>query len=224
MDTPASALSDLRVLDLTDLRGALCAKLMGDMGADVIKIESPDGDPTRDIGPFLDASPDRSLLYWFYNTSKRGVTLDVHKPAGQALFKRLVTNVDVVIESFPPGTLDRLGLGYDALTRLNPQLVLTSITPFGQSGPYADYKSSDTVAEALGGMVYVNGFPDEPPLRGLGLQAYHSAAFFGAIGTMSALWARDCHRPGSVGRYQPARSRGRCGRARVAVLPPGFRR
>ena len=75
--------------------------------------------------------------------------------------------------------------------------MLTSITPFGQRGPYADYKSSDTVAEALGGMVYVNGFPDEPPLRGLGLQAYHSAAFFGAIGTMSALWARD-----AIGRGQ----------------------
>ncbi len=199
MDTPASALSDLRVLDLTDLKGALCAKLMGDMGADVIKVEPPDGDPTRDIGPFLDANQAnrRSLLYCFYNTSKRGITLDVHKPAGHALFQRLVTNVDVVIESFPPGSLDKLGLGYEVLARLNPRLVLTSITPFGQSGPYADYKSSDTVAEALGGMMYINGFPDEPPLRGLGLQAYHSAAFFGAIGTMSALWARD-----SIGRGQ----------------------
>ncbi len=192
-DTPASALSDLRVLDLTDLKGALCAKLMGDMGADVVKIEPPDGDPTRHIGPFLGTRQDGrpSLLYCFYNTSKRGVTLDIRRPAGQALFKRLATHVDVVLESFPPGTLDTLGLGYDVLAGLNPRLVLTSITPFGQSGPYANYKSSDTVAEALGGMVYVNGFPDEPPLRGLGLQAYHSAAFFGAIGTMSALWARD---------------------------------
>ena len=89
-DTPASALSDLRVLDLTDLKGAMGAKLMGDMGADVIKIEPPGGDPTRKIGPFLDARPghERSLLYWFYNTSKRGLTLDLHTPAGQALFKR----------------------------------------------------------------------------------------------------------------------------------------
>lgn len=199
IDTPASALSDLRVLDLTDLKGALCAKLMGDMGADVVKIEPPNGDPTRHIGPFLDAGQDGrpSLLYCFYNTSKRGVTLDIHRPAGQALFKRLVPHVDVVVESFPPGTLDALGLGYDILAGLNPRLVLTSITPFGQSGPYATYKSSDTVAEALGGMVYVNGFPDEPPLRGLGLQAYHSTAFFGAIGTMCALWARD-----AIGRGQ----------------------
>lgn len=189
----ASALSDLRVLDLTDITGALCAKLMGDMGADVVKIEPPVGDSMRDIGPFLDGTPhrERSLLYWFYNTSKRGITLDLHKPAGQELFKQLAKNVDVVIESFAPGTLDNLGLGYEELKRLNSQLVLTSITSFGQTGPYKDYKTSDTVAEALGGMVYINGFPDEPPLRGFGLQAYHSAAFFAAIGTMSALWARD---------------------------------
>lgn len=193
MNDPAAALSDLRVLDLTDIKGALCAKLMGDMGADVIKIEPPTGDPMRAIGPFLDGTPhpERSLLYWFYNTSKRGITLDLHQPAGQELFKQLVKSADVVIESCALGILDTLGLGYEALKRLNPHLVLTSVTPFGQTGPYKDYKTSDTVAEALGGMVYVNGFPDEPPLRGLGLQAYHSAAFFAAIGTMSALWARD---------------------------------
>ncbi len=193
MNDPASALSDLRVLDLTDLKGALCAKLMGDMGADVIKIEPPSGDAMRDIGPFLDGPPhrERSLLYWFYNTSKRGMTLDLNQLAGQELFKQLAANVDVVIESSTPGTWADLGLSYEELKRLNPGLVLTSITPFGQTGPYKDYKTSDTVAEALGGMVYVNGFPDEPPLRGFGLQAYHSAAFFAAIGTMSALWARD---------------------------------
>ena len=192
-DSISSALSDLRVLDLTDIKGALCAKLFGDMGADVIKIEPPSGDSMRTIGPFLDNTPhqDRSLLYWFYNTSKRGVTLDLQKPAGQELFKQLVTTVDVVIESFAPGTREKWGLGYETLKRLNPKLVLTSITPFGQTGPYRDYKSSDTVAEALGGMIYTNGFPEDAPLRALGLQAYHSASFFAAIGTMSALWARD---------------------------------
>ncbi len=192
-NVPPTALSDLRILDLTDIKGALCAKLFGDMGADVIKIEPPGGDAMRSIGPFLDHTPhhDRSLLYWFYNTSKRGVTLDLQKPGGQELFKQLVTTVDVVIESFAPGTLEKLDLGYEKLKRLNPQLVLTSITPFGQTGPYRDYKSSDTVAEALGGMIYTNGFPDDAPLQALGLQAYHSASFFAAIGTMSALWARD---------------------------------
>jgi crotonobetainyl-CoA:carnitine CoA-transferase CaiB-like acyl-CoA transferase len=189
----ATALSDLRVLDLTDLKGALCAKLFGDMGADVIKIEPPDGDATRTIGPFLNHQPhrDRSLLFWFYNTSKRGVTLDLYKPEGQALFKQLAAKVNVIVESFAPGTMENLGLGYETLKHLNPELVLTSIAPFGQTGPYRDYKSSDTVAEALGGMIYTNGFPDDAPLRALGLQAYHSASFFAAIGTMSALWARD---------------------------------
>ncbi|MBI3300628.1 MAG: CoA transferase [Deltaproteobacteria bacterium] len=192
-DTTPAALSDLRILDLTDLKGALCAKLLGDMGADVIKIEPPGGDPMRDIGPFLDGKPhrDRSLLFWFYNTSKRGITLDLHKPAGREIFKQLAARADVIVESFTPGTLANLGLGYDDLKRLNPKLVLTSLSPFGQTGPYRDYRASDTVAEALGGMVYVNGAPDEPPLRALGLQAYHSTSFFAAIGTMSALWARD---------------------------------
>jgi benzylsuccinate CoA-transferase BbsE subunit len=192
-NTPSSTLSDLRVLDLTDIKGALCAKLLGDMGADVIKIELPSGDAMRTIGPFLDGKPhrDRSLLYWFYNTSKRGVTLNLEHHEGRQLLKQLVTKADVMVESFAPGTLEGWDLGYEQLKRLNPQLVLTSITPFGQTGPYRDYASSDTVAEALGGMIYTNGFSDDAPLRALGLQAYHSASFFAAIGTMSALWTRD---------------------------------
>lgn len=192
-NTQPSALTGLRVLDLTDLTGALCAKLLGDMGADVLKIEPPGGDATRAVGPFLDKTPhrDRSLLFWFYNTSKRGLTLDLSQSAGQALFKQLVAKVDVVVESFTPGRLERWGLGYQTLKSINPQLVLTSITPFGQTGPYREYRGSDMVAEALGGMMYVNGAPDEAPLGALGLQAYHSASFFAAINTMSALWARD---------------------------------
>jgi crotonobetainyl-CoA:carnitine CoA-transferase CaiB-like acyl-CoA transferase len=116
--TPA-ALANLRVLDLTDLKGALCAKLLGDMGADVIKLEPPDGDAMRSIGPFLDGKPhrDRSLLFWFYNTSKRGITLDLSQTTGQDVFKQLVAKVDVIVESFAPGTLTQLGLGYEALKR-----------------------------------------------------------------------------------------------------------
>ena len=206
-----TALSGLRILDLTDLKGALCAKLFGDMGADVIKIEPPQGDTSRRIGPFLDGQPhrrgnesstrhemldtlplsDRSLLFWFYNTSKRGISLDLNQPAGQELLKQLVAKADVLVESAAPGTLARLGLGYDELKQTNPNLVFTSITPFGQTGPYKDYRSSDLVAEALGGMIWTNGFPDEPPLHALGLQAYHSASFFAAIGTLLALLARD---------------------------------
>ncbi len=188
-----TALAGLRILDLTDLKGAMCAKLFGDMGADVIKIEPPAGDATRRIGPFLDDQPhpERSLLFWFYNTSKRGITLDLNQPAGQELAKQLAAKADVLVESAAPGTLAQLGLGYDELKQINPNLVLTSITPFGQTGPYRSYRSSDMVAEALGGMIWTNGFPDEPPLHAMGLQAYHSAAFFAAIGTLLALLTRD---------------------------------
>ncbi len=188
-----TALAGLRILDLTDLKGALCAKLFGDMGADVIKIEPPDGDAMRRIGPFLDGKPhrDRSLLFWFYNTSKRGITLDLNQKAGQELLEQLVAKTDILVESAAPGTLAQLGLGYADLKQVQPNLVFTSITPFGQTGPYKEYRSSDMVAEALGGMLWTNGFPDEPPLQGMGLQAYHSASFFAAIGTLSALWARD---------------------------------
>ena len=206
-----TALAGLRILDLTDLKGAMCAKLFGDMGADVIKVEPPEGDATRRIGPFLDGQPhrrgnvsstrhetpdtsllsERSLLFWFYNTSKRGITLDLNQPAGQELAKQLAAQADVLVESAAPGTLARLGLGYDELKQLNPNLVLTSITPFGQTGPYRAYRSSDMVAEALGGMIWTNGFPNEPPLHAMGLQAYHSASFFAAIGTLSALLTRD---------------------------------
>ena len=206
-----TALAGLRILDLTDLKGAMCAKLFGDMGADVIKIEPPEGDATRRIDPFLDGQPhrrgnvsstrhetldtsplsERSLLFWFYNTSKRGITLDLNQPAGQELAKQLAAQADVLVESAAPGTLARLGLGYDELKQLNPNLVLTSITPFGQTGPYRAYRSSDMVAEALGGMIWTNGFPDEPPLHAMGLQAYHSASFFAAIGTLLALLTRD---------------------------------
>ena len=188
-----TALAGLRILDLTDLKGAMCTKLFGDMGADVIKIEPPGGDAARRIGPFLDHKPhpERSLLFWFYNTSKRGVTLDLNQRAGRELAQQLAAKADVLVESAAPGTLARLGLGYDELKQLNPNLVFTSITPFGQTGPYADYRSSDMVAEALGGMIWTNGFPDEPPLHALGLQAYHSASFFAAIGTLLALLTRD---------------------------------
>ena len=188
-----TALSGLRVLDLTDVKGALCAKLFGDMGADVVKVEPPGGDPTRYIGPYLGDSlnPDRSLLFWFYNTSKRGVTLDIEQQAGRALLKRLMKTSDILIESFAPGVLDRFGLGYEETRKTNPSLIYTSITPFGHSGPYKAYESCEIVAEALGGMMFTNGFQEDPPLQAMGLQAYHSTAFFAAIGIMSALWARE---------------------------------
>ncbi len=187
------ALSGLRVLDLANQRAALCGRLLADMGADVIKVEPPQGEFSRRIGPFVDDKPhpDRSLFYWYYNLNKRCVTLDLAHPTANELLKRLVCSSDVLIESFPPGYLDRLGLGWSTLHRLNPALVLCSVTPFGQSGPWRDFEADDTVLTALGGMTYVNGYPNEAPVRPFGLQAYHSGAFYAAIAIMCALFARE---------------------------------
>jgi len=187
------ALDGLRVLDLSGHRAQLCGRLLADMGADVIKIEPPHGDDARRIGPFLDDVPhrDRSLFFWFYNLNKRSLTLDLNDSRGSAIALQLARSADVVIESFPRGTLDKMGLGWETLHRENPALVLCSITPFGQTGPYRDFNADDTVLTAMGGMLYVNGFPNRAPVRPLGLQAYHSASYFGAISVMLALLARD---------------------------------
>jgi len=129
------SLGPRRVLELADESGSYCGKLLADMGADVIKIERPGGDSTRQIPPLLPDRPQRdaSLFFLYMNTSKRGVTLDIARPEGRALFKRLAGTADLVIETFPPGYLDELGLGYADLKRQNPGLVLTSITGFGQT-------------------------------------------------------------------------------------------
>ena len=187
------ALSGLRVLDLTDHRAQLCARLLADMGADVIKVEHPGGDPARRIGPFVDGlpHPDRSLFFWFYNLNKRSMSLDLVHRRGAGILRALARSADVVVESFAPGILAKLGLGWDELHRENPALVLCSIAPFGQTGPWRDFEADDTVLTALGGMLYVNGYPGRAPVRPLGLQAYHSAAYYGAIATMCALIARD---------------------------------
>jgi crotonobetainyl-CoA:carnitine CoA-transferase CaiB-like acyl-CoA transferase len=183
----------LRVLDLSTHRAHLCARLLADMGADVIKVEPPAGDEGRRIGPFYKDLPhhDRSLFFWFYNLNKRSLTLDLAHPRGRDLALALARSADVVIESFAPGEIANLGLGWDALHRANPALILLSIAPFGQTGPYRDFVADDTVITAMAGMLYVNGSPGRPPVRPLGLQAYHSSAYYGAIATMTALLARD---------------------------------
>ncbi len=163
------------------------------MGADVIKVEPPSGDEARRIGPFVDDLPhrDRSLFFWFYNLNKRSFTLDLQHPRGAELLLRIARGADLVIESFAPGTMSSMGLGWDALHAANPALILLSIAPFGQDGPYRDFEADDTVLAALGGMLYVNGWPGNAPVRPWGLQAYHSSAYYAAIATMCALFARD---------------------------------
>ena len=134
----ARLLAPYRVLDLTDGNGWLCGRILGDLGADVVKIEPAGGDPGRRIGPFCGGGPRpaESLAWMAYNANKRGITLNLEAPAGQDLLRRLVHRADFLIESFAPGYLDGRGVGYRELRKISPRLVFTSITPFGQTGPY----------------------------------------------------------------------------------------
>ena len=159
---PAGALSGLRVLELSGHEADFCGKLMADMGADFIKIEPPGGEVSRFKGPFYNDTPNRngSLWFWHYNTSKRGITLDLETSDGQSLMKRLVPSADILLESHRPGYLPGLGLGYGDLSGLNPGLIMCSLTHFGQSGPWRDFKPSDMVHMAGGGQMASCGYDD----------------------------------------------------------------
>ncbi len=181
-------LSPYRVLDLTTERGLLCGQLLGDMGADVIKIESPGGASARRLGPFYQdrPAPDSSLYWWAYNRNKRSVTLDITQAEGQALFHRLAARADFLIESENPGVLAQYGLGYDDLAILNPALVYVSITPFGQTGPKATYADSDLIILAASGPLMLTGDNDRPPLRVSVPQAYLHASAEAAVAVLVA--------------------------------------
>lgn len=181
-------LAPFRVLDLADELGFLCGKTLGDLGADVIKIERPGGDPSRSIGPFYRDEPDpEKSLYWFgFNNNKRGITLNLESDRGRELFLKLVGTADFVIESFKPGHLNRLGLGFDALRRSNARLILTSITPFGQTGPYSRFKASDIEIMAMSGCMSLTGDPDRPPLRVSFPQSYSWTGAYAAVGALTA--------------------------------------
>ncbi len=188
-----SALEGLRVLDLAGPMGAYCGKLFAGLGADVIRVEPPDGDVTRTLPPFYQDQPgvERSLFFWHFNVNKRGVTLDFDKPGGQDLFRRLAATADVVIETFHPGYLASIGLGYDNLDKINPRLVLTSITPFGQTGPFKDYVGEELVGQASGGLLWMCGWPDRRPVMMGGGPAMHQASAEGAAGALIALEFRE---------------------------------
>lgn len=187
-----NVLRSYRVLDLAEEMGVYCGKVFGDFGADVIKVEPPGGASCRRIGPFyhdtLDAN--KSLFFWAFNTSKRGITLDITKADGKEIFKELVKQADVVVETFPPGYMDKLGLGYEVLSQINPGLVMTAVTPFGQSGPYKDYKGCDLIAQA-GAHIWFAGDHDRPPVRPTFESAHPQAGILAAVGTLAALYYRD---------------------------------
>ena len=179
-------LTGCRALDLTDEKGFVCGKILGALGVDVIKVEKPGGDQARNIPPFFHDIPDpEKSLYWMaFNTDKRGITLNIETEEGQRLFRRLAEKADFVIESFPPGYLDKLGLGYEALRLVNPRIIVTSITPFGQTGPYSHYKGCELVASAMSGVLDNTGDSDRPPVKEAIDSTYFQAGAAAALGTM----------------------------------------
>lgn len=183
-------LSDLRILDLSQyVSGPYCTKLLADFGAEVIKIESPNGgDISRRCGPFPGDVPDpeQSGLFLHLNTNKKSITLDLRTEAGDKLFKQLLSKTDVLVENSGPGAMD-----YESLQDLNPSLILTSISYFGQDGPYCDWRGADIVAQALGGIMKLTGLPDREPLKIAGPQAEYQAGLNAAVATMTALYLRD---------------------------------
>ena len=195
--TLPGALDGLRVLEICDEKGQFCGKLMADNGADLIKIEPPGGEACRSFGPFLDDVPhrERSLSFWHYNTSKRGITLNLETSQGQELFKQLAATADIVLESRKPGYLESLGLGYDVLSADNPGLIMCSLTPYGQTGPWRDYITSDITQMAGGGQMASSGYdeidvPNAPPIAPGGGNSWHIGAHYAYIGLMAALYYR----------------------------------
>ncbi|MBI4299159.1 MAG: CoA transferase [Chloroflexi bacterium] len=187
-----AALGHLRVVELAGPMGQHCGKLMADMGADVIKVEPPEGDFARSVGPFFrgEPHPEGSLYFLNFNTNKRSITLDLKSEADRDVLKRLAATADVLTESFQPGYLDSLGLGYDDLRRINPGLVMTSITVFGQTGPYKDFVGTDLVAQAMGGLMYIQGDDTKPPCAATAEQGYQLASTHAAYATLAALQYR----------------------------------
>jgi benzylsuccinate CoA-transferase BbsE subunit len=177
-----------RALDLTDEKGFLCGKILADLGVDVVKVEKPGGDPSRNLGPFWhdEADPEKSLYWFAYNSGKRGITLDIETNGGKQIFSELVKTADFVIESFQPGYLDNLGLGYSWLSSLKKDIILTSITPFGQTGPYSRYQACDLTVMGMAGLLFLTGDSDRPPVNISVPQACLHAGADAAVGSMIA--------------------------------------
>lgn len=188
-----TALGDIRVLDLTGPMGGYCTKLLADLGADVVMIEPPEGHPARRIGPFFhdEVHPEKSLYFFHFNANKRSVTLNLETVDGRDMLKKLVKTADLLVETYKPGYLDSIGLGYAALKEINPRLILVSLTGFGQTGPYKDFNACDIVGLATSGVLDSVGFPEDPPTSLACSQAYHMTSTYAAIGVLMALYNRD---------------------------------
>lgn len=197
------ALQGVKVIDMSGLAGQYCGKMFSDLGADVILIEPIRGSSVRCEGPFLDDKVhiEYSLPFAYFNAGKKSVCLDLDQPEGQRILRELVKRSDLLIESERPGTMAARGLDYASLASIAPQLVMTSITPFGQDGPYAHYESEDIVALALGGLLYLGGYPDSPPIAAHGNLAYLAAAQFASVASMTALLSVELAAGDRLGRH-----------------------
>jgi crotonobetainyl-CoA:carnitine CoA-transferase CaiB-like acyl-CoA transferase len=191
----SQALASIRVLDLTQyIAGPFCTKLMADFGAEVIKVEPPGaGDVSRGYGPFKYGLPDReaSGLYLYCNTNKKSITLDIETDTGREIARRLASQVDVVVESFPPGRMAALGLGYEALSASNPRLVMLSISMFGQDGPWRDWKADEVNLHAISGLMSITGDPDREPLKNGGHQALYNTGINAFTAVTVAIYAQQ---------------------------------
>ena len=185
-------LKGIQVLDLADEKASFCSKLLADLGARVIKMEKPGGDPSREIEPFVGDSPrpEGSLSFFCNNTNKIGITLNLDHENGKKIFLKLLEKSDVLVETFP-GYLKQKGLGFDVLHLENIRLIHVSVTGFGENSPRSQYKSCDLIASAVGGQMYVSGSPSTPPLKPFGDQSYYTASLFAAVSILLALRKRD---------------------------------
>jgi crotonobetainyl-CoA:carnitine CoA-transferase CaiB-like acyl-CoA transferase len=185
-------LSPYKVLDLSNERGQLAGQILGDLGADVVLVEPPGGSSSRRYGPYVDQVPDleSSLFFWALNRNKRGITLNLDTDEGVDLLKRLAADVDFVFESFEPGYLDQRGIGYSALREVNPGLIMGSVSPFGQTGPKANWPASDLTVWASSFALMLTGDDDRPPVRLALPQAFLHASADAAAGAMIAHFAR----------------------------------
>ncbi len=184
------ALDDVRIVDLTRvIAGPYATTLLADMGAQIIKIELPGrGDDGRYGYPTVDGFP---VVFLALNRNKKGITLDLRKPQGAELFRRLIRQADVVVENFAAGTMEKWGFGYTALSEINPRLIYAALSGFGQTGPYSQRTSYDIIAQAMGGLMELTGFPDGPPTRGGGALGDFIGGVFTALGVLCALHYRD---------------------------------
>ncbi|MBK9545768.1 MAG: CoA transferase [Dehalococcoidia bacterium] len=184
------ALEGVRVIEFTDEIGSYCGRLLGDLGAEVIKVEPPGGGRERHVGPFItgfEGEPDASLAFWVHNTSKKSVVLNLDLPGAQETARKLALSADIVLEDYPVGYLSARGLGYEQLRSQKPSLVYTSVTGFGQTGPHAGWAYADIVGQAMGGLMTLAGEQSDPPNLIYGRQADVSASIHAAQGTMIAL-------------------------------------